>query len=192
MLVSQINQFYLKTEALRICQGDLLRNINFLVTDPKEKLVEEREKDIKLRYSVVMSQDCDLQWDFEWRNGDKENHDKLLPSILLCPAYPSEQFLLGNHIEGWKMSLFPSTQDVKSIKQNDKFNRYHFLDKDAGISAPELIIDFKHFYTVPTSLLYNDYKSIYLATINELFRERLSQRFANYLSRFGLPDIKQA
>jgi hypothetical protein len=31
----------------------------------------------------------------------------------------------------------------------------------------------------------------YLATFNKLFRESLSQRFSNYLSRIGLPELKQ-
>jgi hypothetical protein len=31
----------------------------------------------------------------------------------------------------------------------------------------------------------------YICTVSELFREKISQRFANYLSRIGLPETKQ-
>lgn len=52
---------------------------------------------------------------------------------------------------------------------------------------PELVIDFKHYYTIPTEEMYEAYKENYLASVEPLYREDLSQRFANYLSRIGLP-----
>ncbi len=49
-----------------------------------------------------------------------------------------------------------------------------------------LIIDFKHYYTIPRNILYQNLDH-YNVSITELHREQLSQRFAYYLSRVGTP-----
>lgn len=53
---------------------------------------------------------------------------------------------------------------------------------------PELILDFKHFVTVPRNVLLELKPQAYVASLGQLFRDRLSQRFANYLARIALPD----
>lgn len=62
------------------------------------------------------------------------------------------------------------------------------LEGKTELGVPEFVIDFKHFFTVPVDVVYKQRKTIYIATIGELYREELSQRFANFLSRIGLPD----
>jgi len=136
-----------------------------------------------------MTQDCDLNWDFEAKNsGETTDNDKYLPTVLVCPAYQDESFYAGVHLNGWKMQEYKG-RAIDKIKNNDEINRCHFLIGDSKLQIPNLVIDFKHFYTLPTTILYEQYDRVYLATVNELFRERLSQRFANYLARFGLPVI---
>ncbi|WP_292474386.1 hypothetical protein [Methanosphaera sp.] len=50
-----------------------------------------------------------------------------------------------------------------------------------------IVFDFKRYYTVSTSYIYSVFSDYYLISLNELYRENLSSRFANYLSRMGLP-----
>jgi len=96
----------------------------------------------------------------------------------------------GNHLR----DLFSINQtniggdQFKKLKQN-KDERYHFLSPCDEYQIPELIIDFKIYYTLQVDYIENRYHDCYLATINELFRELLSQRFTNYISRIGLPKI---
>jgi len=78
----------------------------------------------------------------------------------------------------------------KQIKQNN-VDRYHFLSEDKDLQVPDLLIDFKTYYAVGIEWVLAKYQSCYLATINELFREDLSRRFSNYLSRIGLPDLME-
>ena len=73
------------------------------------------------------------------------------------------------------------------IVQNNQNPRYHFLKGEKMYQVPNIVIDFKHYYTIPRDELYKNYKNHYIGSINELFREALSQRFAYYLSRIGLP-----
>ena len=57
------------------------------------------------------------------------------------------------------------------------------------MQIPDLILDFKHYLTVPFDLLSRFHGTCYLASVSELFREDLSVRFASYLSRVGLPEL---
>ncbi len=76
------------------------------------------------------------------------------------------------------------------IKKN-KNERYHFLEKNEELCLPNLIIDFKQYYTIPTHILYKLYKDHFVGSLKPLFREDLSHRFAFYLSRIGLPNIER-
>lgn len=52
------------------------------------------------------------------------------------------------------------------------------------------MIDFKIYYSLPIEYLIQYYKQEYVATVNELFHERLSQRFADYFNRIALPEFQ--
>ena len=113
-----------------------------------------------------------------------------LPTILFCPAYQIDDFLHGQHVSGWNMQGHNGENKINpdKLRENDQLKRYHYLKNCNDLLVPELVIDFKHFFTIPTGLVYSQ-KNKYLVSINELFRENLSQRFAGYLSRIGLPEI---
>ena len=112
------------------------------------------------------------------------NSDKCLPNILICPAYLATDFFKGNHIANKKMSNMDSKD--KLLKKNNEFKRYHFIS--AGEKTPDLVIDFKHFFTLPREYLYSLYNDHYLYSLNVIFNESLAQRFSFFLSRIGLPE----
>lgn len=178
MTDSKITSHYRVLKVSRLYQGDILKDISFDMGGVM----------YNFPYIVILSQDCDLSEDFKNRaEPENENNDKFLQTILVCPAYLSESFFKGEHITNWKMHPFqPKEKDY--LKNNDKFKRYHYLCPNDNFRIPDLVIDFKHFLTIPRELLY-DCKSNYVASLEELFREYLSQRFANYIARIGLPDF---
>ena len=185
MFKSKIKSQYRENNNKRLYQGDILKDLKFVIGDPKI----ETEKDVFcLPFAVILSQDCDIQCDFFCRESN-ENQDKFLLSLLICPAFPIEEFSQGKHLEPWQMEIFEEKL-IERIKKNDKYKRYHFLQGEPLLSIPELIIDFKQFFTLPRNFLYKQKKDKkYVASLNEIFRERLSQRFSNYLSRIGLPEL---
>ena len=75
----------------------------------------------------------------------------------------------------------------KYIKQNNN-PRYHYLDfpDDISISNTQ-IIDFKHYFTVNVDYLIKNKEQDFICRVSELYREEISQRFSNFLSRIGLP-----
>lgn len=182
MYVSKIKEAYIKPRKARLCQGDILRDIVLVIGAQNN----EEHTELILPYAIIMTQDCDISGDYRDRV-KKIKTDKRLPTILLCPAYTAAQFHEGSHLDG--LTLPPkSVRERDKIRANDEMKRYHYLPARSELSIPEMVIDFKHFYTAPVDILYKQRKQLYIGTINELYREELSQRFAYYLSRIGLPD----
>ena len=186
---------YFQHNLERLCQGDILRDFEDylwgVVGGSKVRMMKRTTI-----YMVIMSQDCDLERDYTNRmesENPNKNRDKFIQQILVCPAYPSEQLKEGTHLSelselGVKTEKIESKTKWNLIKLNE-IPRYHHLKRDIQLQIPELVIDFKHFFTIQRDFIYDVRKRHYLATIDELFREELSQRFAYYLSRIGLPII---
>ncbi len=193
---SLIKTYYRKPTADRILQGDILRDVNFRFewVIPDQTQEEEKYKAIEeydFPYSVVLSQDCDLQEDYmDRRDEGLSGHDSYIPSIIICPAFRALELKEGQHLEdfGYKMQ-YKNKHDFKFIKKNRE-PRYHYLPKDTEYDIPHLILDFKQIYALPRAYLYRIYKHYYLASINELIREHLCQRFSFYFSRIGEPEIE--
>lgn len=184
MFKSKIKNVYRKSDHSRFYQGDIIKDLSFAIGDTGKEI----ELDIiGLKYAVVLSQDCDIKQDFDARKDNKGN-DKYLKSLLVCPAFDIEEFAQGTHFDGWKMEPF-NNKKIDKLKNNDEYKRYHYLPSDQKYYIPELVLDFKHFFTLPRDYLYKKKKKIYLMSLSEIFREEVSQRFANYLSRIGLPEL---
>ncbi|WJI09146.1 hypothetical protein FGU46_03095 [Methanobacterium sp. CWC-01] len=185
---SKIETIYRRHDTDRVCQGDLFEEFVY----PEWISREGNKIKIKNRnipYLIVLTQDCDLERDHVNHITNSEKQDKYLQSILVCPAYQADKLKNGTHLEklGYKME-YQNSDRWKIIMQNNN-HRYHYLE--AFEQIPALTIDFKHYYSIPRDIIYNEIKNDdhYLGTVNELFRESLSQRFAYYLSRIGLPEI---
>jgi hypothetical protein len=131
---------------------------------------------------IIVTQDCDLEQDFRARN-EQVRQDKLLPNVLLCIAQESSTVqVAGSNV--WKR-----------LRQN-KDERYQFLERvppelDAlrqGI--PELVVDFKQYFTLPTDELYERVMSQAkrrCRLINE-YLAHFASRFSYFQSRVALPE----
>ncbi|MBU1110145.1 hypothetical protein KKB83_00820 [Patescibacteria group bacterium] len=184
---------YVKRTEERVTQGDILAKLEYRFPVFQAEKVEVAK--ITLSYAVVLTQDCDLEQDYKCRacsSQENSSNDKFLQSVLICPAYLAEQFKTGIHLEklGLKMNTWSSEQ-WKSITQNQN-QRLHFLSEDPALEIEDLIIDFKHYYTIPRDEMYESHKKLYLASLEILFREDLSHRFTHYLSRIGLPTVNKS
>lgn len=141
-------------------------------------------------FAVVINQECDLVWDYNARSASPGNHrlaSKLLPNILFCELWPADR-LRGNQ---------SIASDIwRRIKQNQD-ERYHYLqgckaDCDlGGEGLPELAIDFKRVFTVPTEEVYHRIGAGQVrrrCVLGWPFLQDLSNRFGYYHLRVALPD----
>lgn len=184
---------YLTTPTSRYRQGDILRDVQ--IVEWAEVINNELAvKARNLKYCIILSQECDLEHDYNNREDlekCKNDTDKFLQSLLLCPAYPAATWRLGTHLEELKMQKINS-DEWKRVKQNNNY-RYHYLPEYEDGQVPELVFDFKHYITVPREVAYRkEFKNNFLISLDDLFREHLSSRFAHYLSRIGLPELERA
>lgn len=125
--------------------------------------------------------------------GLRSIHDKCIPSILSCPAFPAEEVREGFHLFETDYMVMdekgnPTRTKWSNIEDNET-PRYHYIKGDTNHQIPELVIDFKRYYTIPKKYLYSIHNSHFMAALNEIFRDDLSSRFAHYQSRIGLPDF---
>ena len=155
-------------------------------------------EEIKHPYSVVVTQDCDLEQDYFAREKAKNTEkaedkrkleNKQIPNVLLVQATTVEELIAS----------LPRGGDIlKRVIQN-KDERYHALEKvpasaDAqGNGLPALGIDFKRYFTVPTEELYAQLSSgtTRRTHLNSPYLEHFARRFADFLSRVGLPKEHQ-
>lgn len=192
MFPSKVDTQYCKRNNGRVYQGDILRDMLLLEMQYADDIGSKYnvvEKNVP--YIVVLTQDCDLEQDFNNRNQISDKHDKYMESILVCPAYLAEEFREGNHLEefGLKMEKWNSKR-YKQIKTQNNY-RYHYLDGYPPYQIPNLVLDFKHYYTIPRDVIYFAKENgHYLASLRQLFREDLSHRFSFFLSRIGLPIVE--
>ena len=184
---------------IRIQQGDIISDVEYIEYADVEDGVVKISK-IRFPHVIVLSQECDLTWDYESRdrqrkNQQEGNQDKFLFTVIVAPLYNYQQFLNGEHLSelGLTMRKLPSQKKKTENKylRNNEIPRYHFLDFPNDVSIVDSVVDFKHYFTVNITRLEVHKETHFVCSLPTLFRERIAQRFANYLTRIGLPDVKQ-
>lgn len=141
--------------------------------------------------AVILTQDCDLEQDHRFRFvTPKPGSDKLLPAVLLAEVFTAEDTFA-------RIAESSRKQWDRLNVAGNKNERFHFLQAVEPAcdwlheGLPELTIDFKRYFTVPTAELYRRIE------LNEARRrcvllspylEHLSSRFAYFLSRVALPS----
>lgn len=114
---------YYHKDSNKISQGDIFKNFS------KEEYTLEGDDLIEVitefPYAVVMTQDCDLEQDFDSRESNRKSRH-YIPSILVCPIYLADSLNDGVHLK--KLGFeFPKLGGNlwKSIERNNDC-RYHF------------------------------------------------------------------
>lgn len=188
-LVANIN--IKKRRLKRVSQGDVFRNVECIEYVAEKRGTIEVSK-IEFPLVVVLTQDCDLEQDARYKIKGKEkppSDDKRLFSVLVAPLYNAEHVFQGSHLADLKLKMQTiDSKRAKTLKQNET-PRYHYLDFPANTPVVSQVIDFKHYFSVNLSYLEKIRRQNFVCQISELFREDMSQRFAAYLARIGLPDI---
>jgi hypothetical protein len=175
----------------RISQGDIYKDVEFIEYAIEKSGVVEISK-IIFPFVVVLTQDCDLNQDYtvRWARRATSNHDKKLISVIVAPLYNIEHVYKGEHLSELEMTMAEITKNKtpgKTLRKNQT-PRYHYLEFPSNVPIVSSVIDFKHYFTVNVEYLKKHKKKNFICQVGPLYREDISQRFASYLSRIGLPD----
>lgn len=130
-------------------QGEILCNVVQLKLKVETVGSPELEFVFQLHpYVIIVSQDCDLDWDYKARTD--QTTDKLIPNILFCEVTTAESLRRGGDINS----------GIWGRVKINKDERYQFLQKVAAEEdalqqgLPELGIDFKRYFTLPADEVY--------------------------------------
>lgn len=189
---SRVGSVQVKRNRLgRISQGDIFRDVEYIEYVTEKHGIIEVSK-IVFPLVVVLTQDCDLEQNARYRgNPTSSSDDKQLFSVLVAPLYNAEHVFLGTHLSNLELNMEPinkSKTPGKTLMQNEK-PRYHYLNFPDNIPIVAQVVDFKHYFSVNVSYVDRIRGRNFICRISELYRENLSQRFAAYLARIGLPDL---
>jgi hypothetical protein len=137
-------------------------------------------------FAVVLTQDCDLLWDHQAKVDGKPRD---LIGVLLYEAEPISQI----------RARLPGSDILRRIMRHGE-ERYHRLplvppDLDVlGEGLPELIIDFRRYFTLPVDEIYRQCilegkgEAKRRCRLESPYREHLQLRAGYYFQRVGLPD----
>ena len=146
MLQSTVNSIYITHDSSSITQGDILRDFKFIIGGEGHNTIE-----IEFPYVIILSQDCDLTWRNNYFSREIEKpFNQYLHNILLTPAFPADHVRGGEHLKelyGFVCDKI-NTENWKRIKQNIN-PRYHYFHDDTEMQLPDLLVDFKAYYTIP-------------------------------------------
>lgn len=138
-------------------------------------------------YAIVVTQDCDLDWDYNARLPDASDLAKRLKrlnSVILCEIGTAEEVRSTENRKSW---------DLISTHRDE---RYYFLEKippECEIEKkglPELTADFKKVFGIDAATLYRQIELGIVkrrAILVSPYLEHFSRRYHSFHSRVALP-----
>ncbi len=170
--VSQSGGFWTRTSGPSLAQGDLLHDClvpifepTFRAGLPSEEVVSVGKADL-----VVVTQTCDLE-------------NQKARFVALCPIHSLEKFSAVN-------SRFANKNERNEIRKG-RYEGLHMLASPGNPSdnLQALIVDFREIYSLPFGYLCRHAESCGLRwRLQSPFLEHLSQAFARFFMRVGLPS----
>jgi hypothetical protein len=152
-----------------LMQGDFITECPIII--PPSELSDQVHFDVSVtNYDVIiLSQSCDLE------NGK-------IGLVLLCPVWSLEDMA--------KRSNFLGSEKGKEELRRGNFTGYHLLNKCEleGFVTDYKVVDFRNIYSTSLDFLidFTKEKSERIRLLPP-YRENLSQAFARFIMRVGLP-----
>ncbi len=151
-----------------LLQGDFINDCPIVI--PPQKLVDDEVINVKiLKYNtIVMSQSCDLI-------------EKKIDLVLVCPIWPLETLKENSDI-------FKSSRGREALKRGN-MPGYHLLNKCEidKFKTDYLVVDFRAIYGVSMDFIREFATREKRLRLLPPYREHLSQAFARFFMRVGLP-----
>jgi hypothetical protein len=166
-------------DSATIEQGDIIEGCNVIIPDASRYrdvisgTTDGGEVSVETINCIVMSQSCDIQ------------HSKI-DSIIVCPIWALRNFVESNE-------HFKSSKAREELRRG-KYPAYHLLNTIETDTLPPdfYVVDFHHIYSVPKDFVLMSIEGKSHKRLLPPYREHLSQSFARYFMRVGLPtDINE-
>ena len=138
-------------------------------------------------YAIIVTQDCDLDWDYRARKNSKNKPSKLLNSIILCEIATAKEVRNTDEMNSKEWKLVSS----------HRHERFYFFEKipieydleKQGL--PELTADFKKVFGIESANLYNQIQTGTAkrrSILESPYLEHFSRRYNSFHGRVALPS----
>lgn len=158
---------------------------NPVINEIPEPLQELSFTSIIHPYAIVITQDCDLDWDYKVR-GTNNNPAKLLNSIILCEIATAESIRSTDGMNRKEWELVAA----------HRHERFYFFEKvlpECDVEQeglPELTADFKRVFGIDAATLYRQIELGIVkrrAILASPYLEHFSRRYHSFHGRVALP-----
>ncbi|NJM66058.1 MAG: hypothetical protein HC851_10520 [Acaryochloris sp. RU_4_1] len=177
-----------KNTSLR--QGEILTDVVQYNPVIAESLLEVEElpyQQIIHPYVIIVTQDCDLDWDYRARQSAESQPSKLLNSIILCEITTAQE------IRNTADNMNRKEWDLIKSHRHERF--YFFeripLERELEeIGLPELTADFKKVFGVDAASLYRQLDlgmAKRRTVLSSPYLEHFSRRYYSFHGRVALP-----
>ncbi|MBE9009130.1 hypothetical protein IQ250_02800 [Pseudanabaenaceae cyanobacterium LEGE 13415] len=183
-----IYQPSIKDTSLR--QGEILTNVVQYNPVASELSLESEEltfEPVIHPYAIVVTQDCDLDWDYNARQNDAAQPSKLLNSVVLCEIATAQEVRNSAGMNSGEWNL------VKT----QRHERFYFFERIPGEceleqeGLPELTADFKRIFGIDSATLYRQIElgiAKRRAVLASPYLEHFSRRYHSFHGRVALPS----
>jgi hypothetical protein len=171
-------------------QGEILTNV--IQYNPVAGEISKNSDDLSFTsiihpYAIVVTQDCDLDWDYHSRHSETTQLSKLLNSILLC------EITTAKEVRENADSMNRKAWDLVSTQRDE---RYYFFERILAEcelqkeGLPELTADFKKVFGIDSATLYRQIEvkiAKRRAVLSSPYLEHFSRRYNSFHGRVALP-----
>lgn len=169
-------------------QGEIVTGVvqyNPVIDEIPKELQELPFTPIIHPYAIVITQDCDLDWDYKAR-GTNNNPAKLLNSIVLCEIGTAESIRStdGMNRKEWELVI---------AHRHERFYFFEKIPPECEVEQeglPELTADFKRVFGIDASTLYRQIELGMVkrrAILASPYLEHFSRRYHSFHGRVALP-----
>lgn len=179
-------------------QGEILTNVvqyNLVASElSRESLLRESEElpfELVIHpYAIVVTQDCDLDWDYRARQNGATQLPKLLNSVTLC------EISTAREVRDITDKTVMNSAEWNSVKSH-RHERFYFFEKVPveceleQMGLPELTADFKKVFGIDSATLYRQIELGVVqrrAVLASPYLEHFSRRYHSFHGRVALPS----
>jgi hypothetical protein len=186
-----IYQPSIKNSSLR--QGEILTNViqyNLIASEVSPETEELSFESIVHPYAIIVTQDCDLDWDYRARQSGNTQLFKLLNSVILCEITTAREV---------RDIADKDTMNSKEwgLVKSHRHERFYFLEtipiehelEQEGL--PELTTDFKKVFGIDAATLYRQLElgiTKRRTFLSSPYLEHFSRRYHSFHGRVALPS----
>ena len=139
-------------------------------------------------YVIIVTQDCDLDWDYKYRNSQDISLSKSLNSVILCEIDTAQKI---------RHSTDNMNRKEWDLVESQRHERFYFFEKIPARyerekeGLPELTADFKRVFGMDSNTLYRQIELGMVkrrTVLSSPYLEHFSRRYYCFHGRVALPS----